>query len=440
MSGNLSMLMMPVLFALMFLGFPVAWSLFCTAFVFGYLYFGDAVFFQFTQKIEGTASNFVLAAVPLFVFMGSMLERSGIAERLFEAVHLWTKRLPGGLAIGTVIMCVIFAASTGVIGATETVVGLLAIPGMLRYNYSKPLISGVICAGGSLGTIIPPSVVVVVLGPVANVSIGDLLVGMIFPGLILATSYIIYIYLLCLVRPQTAPILPPSDDDPDLRAKLVITLRALVPPLLMIVAVLGSIMAGIAEPTAAAAVGALASLLLVILYGRFRWHTFLQALIKTIVVTAMIMFILMAGSVFTGVFVALGGMGVMRELIGGLSLDPWGLLLLFLGIIFLAGFFLEWISIILIFIPIFMPFVTQAGFDPVWFCMLVLLMIQTSYLTPPMAPAIFYLRGVAPPEITLQHMYLGVMPFIALQIITAGLVMAFPGLALWLPSKLLGFN
>ncbi len=440
MSGNLSMLMLPVLFVLMFLGFPVAWSLFCTAFVFGYAYFGDAVFFQFTQKIEATASNFVLAAVPLFVFMGSMLERSGIAERLFGAVHLWTRRLPGGLAMGTVVMCVIFAASTGVIGATETVVGLLAIPGMLRYNYSKPLISGVICAGGSLGTIIPPSVVVVVLGPVANVSIGDLLVGMLFPGLILATSYIAYIYLLCVIRPETAPIIPRTADEPDLRAKLVITLRALVPPLMMIFAVLGSIMAGIAEPTAAAAVGALASFVLVIFYRRFNWRTLWQAMIKTIVVTAMIMFILMAGSVFTGVFVAMGGMGVMRDLITSLSLDPWSLLFLFLGIIFLAGFFLEWISIILIFVPIFMPFITQAEFNPVWFCMLVLLMIQTSYLTPPMAPAIFYLRGVAPPEIELRHMYWGVVPFIILQFITAGLVMAFPQLALWLPSRLLGFN
>ena len=440
MSGNLSLLMFPALFALMFIGFPVAWALFTTAFVFGYLYFGDAVFFQFTQKIEATASNFVLAAVPLFVFMGAMMERSGIAERLFEAVHLWTRRLPGGLAIGTVIMCVIFAASTGVIGATETVVGLLAIPGMMKYNYSKPLISGVICAGGSLGTIIPPSVVVVVLGPVANVSIGDLLVGMIIPGLILALSYIIYTYVLCVVRPETAPIIPPSDGDPSLRQKLLITLKALVPPLLMIVAVLGSIMGGVAEPTAAAAVGAFFSVVLTVSYGTFTWATFWDALKKTIVITAMIMFILMAGSIFTGVFVAMGGMGVMRELIGGLSLGPWLLLLLFLALIFLAGFFLEWISIILIFVPIFMPFVVAAGFDPVWFCMLVLLMIQTSYLTPPMAPAIFYLRGVAPPEITLRHMYAGVVPFIVLQFATMAIVMAFPQLVLWLPSQLLGFK
>jgi tripartite ATP-independent transporter DctM subunit len=435
-----ALLMFPALFALMFAGFPVAWSLLVTAFLFGYAHFGDAVFFQFVQKIEGTASNFVLAAVPLFVFMGSMLERSGIAERLFAAVHLWTRKLPGGLAVGTVVMCVIFAASTGVIGATETVVGLLAIPGMLKYKYDKPLISGVICAGGSLGTIIPPSVVVVVLGPVANVSIGDLLLGMLFPGLILATIYVVYILVLCTLRPETAPIVPDSADDPTFVQKLAITLYALVPPMVMIAAVLGSILAGIAEPTAAAAVGALLSVLLALAYGRCSWRSLWEALVKTLVITSMIMFILMAGSIFTGVFVAMGGMGVMRQLIGALSLDPWSMLALFLGLVFLAGFFLEWVSIILIFVPIFMPFVNAAGFDPVWFCILILLMIQTSYLTPPMAPAIFYLRGVAPPEITLRDMYRGVIPFICLQFLTAGLIIAFPPLVSWLPSVALGFR
>ena len=436
----ISLLMFPTLFGLMFLGFPVAWSLVVTAFVFGFAHFGDAVFFQFVQKIEGTASNFVLAAVPLFVFMGSMLERSGIAERLFAAVHLWTRKLPGGLAIGTIVMCVIFAASTGVIGATETVVGLLAIPGMLKYNYSKPLICGVICAGGSLGTIIPPSVVVVVLGPVANVSIGDLLVGMLIPGLLLATTYIVYTYVLCLIWPETAPMVPDSADDPTFAEKLKTTLYALVPPMLMIFAVLGSIMAGIAEPTAAAAVGALLSVLLAIAYGKCSWLSLWEALVKTLVITSMIMFILMAGSIFTGVFVAMGGMGVMRQLIGALNLDPWSMLVLFLFLVFLAGFFLEWVSIILIFVPIFMPFIKAAGFDPVWFCILILLMIQTSYLTPPMAPAIFYLRGVAPPEIRLKDMYWGVIPFICLQFLTTGIVMAFPQTVLWLPSVLLGFK
>ncbi len=433
------LLMFPALFALIFAGFPVAFALLGVAFAFGVYAFGDAVFFQFTQKVEDVASNFVLAAVPLFVFMGSMLERSGIAEQLFNAVHLWTKRLPGGLAIGTVVMCIIFAASTGVIGATETVVGLLAIPAMMKHNYSKPLISGTICAGGSLGTIIPPSVVVVVMGPIADVSIGDLMVGMIFPGLILAALYIVYIIGLCFLVPEAAPRVT---DEPEMpfSDKVLLTVKALWPPLFMIFAVLGSIMLGWAAPTEAAGLGALGALLLSIVYGKFSFRTFGEALMKTLVVTSMIMFILMAGSLFTGVFVGNRGMTLMRDVIETLDVGHWGLLAVFLGLVFLAGFFLEWISILLIFLPIFMPFVLAAGMDPVWFCMLVLIMIQTSYLTPPMAPAIFYLRGVAPPEITLRHMYAGVVPFIVIQVVTLGIVAAFPQLALWLPAQLLGFK
>lgn len=432
--------MFPCLFVLIFLGFPVAFSLLGVAFVFGMITFGDAAFFQFTLKIEDVATNFVLAAVPLFVFMGAMLERSGIAEQLFNAVHLWTRRMPGGLAVGTIIMCIIFAASTGVIGATETVVGLLAIPAMMKYRYSNSLISGTICAGGSLGTIIPPSVVVVVLGPIANVSIGDLMVGMIFPGLILSALYIIYIIVLCMIKPSVAPRIEPDEDEPEFAEKMMITIKALVPPMVMIFAVLGSIMFGWAAPTEAAAIGAAGAFLLTIAYGRFTLTTFREALLKTLTITSMIMFVLLAGSLFTGVFVGSGGMGIMRTMINALSLGPWGLLGIFLLLVFIAGFFLEWISILLIFVPLFMPFILQAGFDPVWFCMLLLMMIQTSYLTPPMAPAIFYLRGVAPKSITLRQMYAGVMPFIVIQIIALGIVAAFPQTALWLPKQLLGFN
>ncbi|MDZ7788198.1 MAG: TRAP transporter large permease subunit [Halofilum sp. (in: g-proteobacteria)] len=434
-----SLFMFPALFTLIFLGFPIAFSLMGVALIFGLITFDMVVFHQFTSKVEDVGTNFVLAAVPLFVFMGSMLERSGIAERLFEAVHLWTRRLPGGLAIGTVIMCVIFAASTGVIGATETVVGLLAIPPMLKHKYDKGLISGTICAGGSLGTIIPPSVVVVVLGPIADVSIGDLFVGMIFPGLILSGLYILYIVGLCLIRPAAAPREAPADDEPRMLEKLAITLTALVPPFLLIFAVLGSIMFGWAAPTEAAGLGAIGATLLALGYGRFTLRMFNEALIKTLTITCMIMLILLAGSMFTGVFVASGGIAVVESLLAATNFGPWGLIFLFLGLIFIAGFFLEWISILLIFVPIFMPFVEASGFDPVWFSMLVLIMVQTSYLTPPMAPSIFYLRGIAPPEITLIDMYRGVAPFLVAQLICLALVMAFPELALWLPDQLLGF-
>ena len=270
----LSLMMFPGLFILIFLGFPVAFALISVAFAFGLYTFGDAVIFQFISKIEGISTNFILAAVPLFVFMGSMLERSGIAQQLFNAIHMWTRRLPGGLSIGTVIMCIIFAASTGVIGATETVVGLLAIPAMLKHKYSHSLISGTICAGGSLGTIIPPSVVVVVLGPIADVSIGDLMVGMLIPGLILASLYIIYIFFLCLIKPENGPRIDAEDEISKLtlNQKLIITVKALIPPLLMIFAVLGSIMLGWAAPTEAAALGAAGSIILSLFYHHYIFY------------------------------------------------------------------------------------------------------------------------------------------------------------------------
>jgi len=440
MSDYVSLLMFPALLIALFLGFPVAFSMMGVALVFGLMVFGDAVIFQFVQKVNDVASNFVLAAVPLFVFMGAMMERSGIAEQLFEAVHLWTRRLPGGLAIGTIVMCVIFAASTGVIGATETVVGLLAIPVMMKYAYDKGLISGTICAGGSLGTIIPPSVVVVVLGPVADVSVGDLFVGMIFPGLIMAAAYIAYILVRCIIDPKAGPRLPRQPDDMPFMQKVRVTVVALVPPILMIFAVLGSIMMGWAAPTEAAGLGAMGAALLSLVYRTFTLGVLKEALIKTVKVTCMITLILLGGNMFAGVFVGGGGVAVANELIADAQLGGWATLALFLFISFIAGFFLDWISVLLIFIPVFMPLVRTLGFDPVWFCILFLLVIQTSYLTPPMAPAIFYLRGISPPEITLRMMFRGVIPFIILQIITLAFVAAFPELALWLPSKVLGFN
>lgn len=432
--------MLPVAFALMFLGFPVAFCMMVTAVLFGLVVFGDKVVYQFIEKIDDISSNFVLAAVPLFVFMGSMLERSGIANHLFEAIHIWTRRLPGGLALATVIMCILFAASSGVIGATESVVGLLTIPIMLRYGYDKGMISGTICAGGSLGTIIPPSVVAVVIGPLADVSVGDILYGMSFPGLLLGGLYLIYIFVRCVLDPTIGPRIPVSPDDPTLAQKLWISTRNLLPPVLLIFAVLGSILLGWASPTEAAAIGALASVGLTVLYGNYSNSALYQAIIKTLKVTTMIMTVLLAGTLFTGVFIGAGGIATANKLIGELNLTPWMLLSLLLSIIFIAGFFLDWISIVLIFVPIFTPLVKLAGFDPIWFCVLFLIIIQTSYLTPPMAPAIFYLRAVAPPEITIQHMYRGVVPFIVLQFVALALTMAFPQLVTWLPSQMTYFK
>jgi len=437
--GTYSLLIFPLLLTLLFLGFPVAFAMMGSALVFGTITFGGAFVYQMAEKIEDVASNYVLAAVPLFVFMGSMLERSGIAERLFEAIHLWTRRLPGGLAVGTVIMCIIFAASSGVVGATETVIGLLAIPVMMRYAYNKELIVGTICAGGSLGTIIPPSVVAVVLGPIADVSVGDLLVGMIIPGLIMAGSYILYILTLCIVYPKAGPrIAAGAEGEVGLAEKLKVTGYALVPPLCMIFAVLGSIMLGWAAPTEAAAIGAAGSVLLALFYGRFSFVTLHDAIMKTLTITTMIMTILLSGNMMTGAFVGSGGIAITQQLVAHLALGPWGILLIVLSLAFLAGFFLDWISICLILVPIFAPLLKAAGVDMVWFCILFLIVIQTSYLSPPMAPAIFYFRAISPPEITTMHMYRGVIPFIMLQVVTLATCLIFPATITWLPKALLG--
>ena len=384
---------------------------------------------------------------PLFIFMGSLLERSGIAERLFEAIHMWTRRLPGGLAVGTVVLCVIFAAASGVVGATESVVGLLAIPVMLRYAYDKGLISGTICAGGSLGTIIPPSVVVVILGPVADVDVGGLFMGMLFPGLILAGLYIIYILGRCMIWPEDGQRLPPDENDPAFMQKIWITAIALVPPLILIFSVLGTIMLGWATPTEAAAMGAAGSVIMTLAYGNFTLKALKEALVKTTLVTAMILMILLAGKIFATVFTISGGLVGTQQLVSAANLNGWETLGILLLLAFIAGFVLDLISIILIIIPIAMPLIEQFDFYGMdanqvktWFCILFLIVIQTSYLTPPMAPAIFYLRGISPPEIRLVHMYKGVLPFIVLEVIALALVILVPALALWLPEQMLNMR
>ena len=435
-----ALIMFAPLMALIFLGVPVAFALISVALVFGVLEFGGTTVHLFVAKVQEITSNHVIAAAPLFVFMGAMLERSGTANRLFEAIHMWTRRMPGGLAVGTIIMCVLFAASSGVVGATETVVGMLAIPVMLRYGYDKGLISGTICAGGSLGSIIPPSVLVVILSLIAEIGIGDMFAGMLLPGLILAALYIFYILIRCMLDPKSGPRPPPSDDDPPLAEKLRITAVALLPPVILIFAVLGTILGGMAVPTEAASMGVVGALVLTIIYRNFTFGVLKEAILKTISITAMILTILLGGTMFSSVFIGSGGYTAAEEIIEVMQLGGWGTLFLILILVFLAGFVMDVLSIILIVVPIAVPLVTGFGFDTIWFFILLLITLQTSLLTPPMAGAIFYLRAIAPPEITLRDMYRGMTPFILLHFVVLGLVMMFPGLALWLPEVLLGFE
>lgn len=434
------LLMLPGVLVAIFCGFPVAFSLMAMSLVFGYITFGDAVGAMLVGRAWEVANNYVLAAVPLFVFMGSMMEASGIANRLFYAMIQWTKGLRGGLALGTVIMCTVFAAATGIIGASEVVIGLLAIPPMLKYKYNKGLICGTICAGGSLGTIIPPSVVIVVYGPVAGLSVGKLLMAAIIPGLMLSGIYILYILIRCAIRPQDGPGLPADEMSLPLKEKLIMTATSMLPAILLIFSVMGTILMGLASPTEAAAMGAFGSVILATAYGKFNWESFKGACLTTLRISCMCLLLLVGGSMYTGVFLGMGGSMVTESIINSMNLSPTMTLVLFLGIGFTLGFLLDWVSVLLICVPIFTPLVKTLGFDPIWFSILFLMIIQTSYLTPPMAPAIFYLKGIVPPEIKLKDMFGGVIPYVVLQLIGITLLIIFPKLATWLPSVMLSFK
>ncbi len=435
MSDFLSIFMFPVLILFIFLGVQIAFAMILTATIFGLLMFGDVTAYQLLTKIEETASNSILAAVPLFIFMGAMLEKSGIAERLFHAIHLWTKRLPGGIGVGTILLGAIFAASSGVVGATEAVIGLLTIPIMLKHQYDKRLLSGVICASGSLGTAIPPSITVIVLGPVAGISVGQLFNGLLIPGLLMAGLFIIYVIALAYFRPSMAPREDGEVGVP-LLERLKITATAIIPAAALIFTVLGTILLGLATPTEASACGALGAIILSIFYKSCTKKVLWESMLRTVNITAMILLIVMAGNMFAGIFFATGGMQTVQSLLTGSGFSPHTILALILFIAFIAGFLLDMMSVVLIIIPVAIPIVRLLGFDDVWFCVAFLVVLQTSYLTPPLAPSIFYLRAISPASITLKHMYSGVIPFICIQLLVLFIILIFPETALWLPRVL----
>jgi tripartite ATP-independent transporter DctM subunit len=430
----LAVYMFPFAFLLIFAGIPISLSLIVTAVVFALPFFGELAGLQLFRFVGNVASNYALAAVPLFIFMGAVLEQSGMGRRVFEAMKLWLGRLPGGLALATMGMCTLFAAGTGVVGAVEVMVGLLAIPPMVKAGYSRPLISGTICAGGSLGTMIPPSIVVIIYASVGAVPVGALLGAVLIPGLVMVALFFAWIVVYAILFPKSAPRVPADELRMPLGEKIAFSVKAFVPPVLLVTAVVGSILSGAAAVTEAAAVGATGAVLLNVLYRDFTWAGLWRATVKTVLISAMILLIVTGGTMFTSVFRLQGGAQLVTSVIDALQPSPLGLLLLFMAIVFLLGALLDWVSVVLICIPLFTPFLRPAGIDPLWFAVLIIIMIQTSYLTPPMAPAIFYLRGIAPKEFRTQEMYLGVLPFIVCQLLTALVVFFWPWTATWLPS------
>lgn len=432
-------LMFPGLFLLIFAGIPIAFSLMLVSVAAGWFSFGPIIFQQLYGSVYSASSNFVLSSIPLFVLMGAILEKSGIAKNLFDAIQMWIGRLPGGLALTTIAMAAVFAAASGVVGAVEIMIGLMAIPAMRAYKYNHSLIAGTICAGGSLGTIIPPTVIVVVYAALAQLSIGSLFAAIIFPGIIMLSLFGLYILGRCIIRPQDGPTTVNAELSIPMNEKLKVTFKALVPPLLLMFAVLGSLLGGIASPTEAAAVGVGGAFILAMLNGGVTLGAINESLSLTVRITSMILLIVAGGTMFTGIFAVNGGGDIVADLARSFGDGDASVIIFFLLVTFILGFVLDWTSIVLICIPIFTPVIRDMNIDPIWFATMVLVTIQTSYLTPPMASSIFYLKSIAPKEITYGQMCRGVLPFIAAQVITLAIVAFFPEVATWLPNKIVGF-
>src|SRR5262245_33702876 len=433
----LAILMLVSFFVLLMAGIPVALTLATAGFIFGYLGFGTLLFNLLPNRIFGVVTNYTLIAMPLFVFMGVMLEKSKLAEDLMEVIGHAAGNLRGGLGVGIIVVGVLMGATTGLVGATVVTLGLLTLPTLLRRGYDKGLACGTICASGTLGQIIPPSLILILLADILNESVGTLFAAAMIPGLMLAGIYCVYILGLGIVRPQDVPAIPAEERALLTRSELATKLlKVVLPPVGLVGAVLGSIIAGIAAPSEAASMGALGSILITAVTGRLSWKVLRETCQATVKTTAMMMFILMCAQVFALAFRGLRGEQIVHDLFallpGGINADIWFLML----IIFILGFFIEWIEISYIAVPLFLPVFTAANVDMVWLATLICVNLQTSFLTPPFGWALFFLRGVAPPQITTGDIYRGIVPFVGMQLIALVLVFLFPGLATWLPRAI----
>jgi tripartite ATP-independent transporter DctM subunit len=433
----LAILMLVGFFVLLLAGIPVALTLATTGLVFGYIGFGPLLFNLLPSRIFGVVTNYTLIAMPLFVFMGVMLEKSKLAEDLMDVIAHAAGNLRGGLGIGIIVVGVFMGATTGIVGATVVTLGLLTLPTLLRRGYDKGLACGTICASGTLGQIIPPSLILILLADILNESVGTLFAAAMIPGLMLAGIYVVYILGLGIFRPKMVPAVSKEERDLVSRGELAgKLLRVVVPPLALVGAVLGSIIAGVAAPTEAASMGALGAIVVTAIGGRMSWSVLRETTYATTRITAMMMFILMCAQAFSLSFRGLQGEKLVQDffefLPGGINADIWFLMF----IIFVLGFFIEWIEISYIAVPLFLPIFIAAKVDMVWLATLICVNLQTSFLTPPFGWALFFLRGVAPPEISTGDIYRGIVPFVCMQLVALVLCFFFPQLALWLPRTI----
>lgn len=434
-----TVLMFGLLLIGIFLGYQIAFLLAGIGLFFGLSLFGMNFVGSFTLNFLSVMKNYIFLAIPLFVLMGNIMERSGASEKLFGAIYILSGRLRGGLAVATTILATIFAACTGVVGASVVTMGVLSLPAMLKRGYDKYLVSGLICAAGCLGVLIPPSIMIVIYGPVAGIPVGKLFMAAIGPGLSLSAVYIIYILIRCYINPKLGPPMTVEELAAISRKeKIKIIFSSFLPPVVIILAVLGTIFFGVAAPTEAAAAGAFAAMLLSVFYKRFKLSMIGEAAESTLKTTSMILTMTAGAVLFVSTFMSMGGGEVVERIILSLPFGKWSIFLLMLVVVFILGMFLDWVAIVLLVVPIYTPIAAKLGFDQIWFATMVILNLQLSYLTPPFALATFYFRGIAPKEITMQDIYVSVLPFIVLQILVFALCVLIPDIILWLPSQMGG--
>jgi tripartite ATP-independent transporter DctM subunit len=427
------------------LGHELAFTLAAVATLFGLIDNGfniPSLFLMFANNAWGLFNNYTLVAIPLFIFMAQLLDQSKVAEALFEALYIVLGSVRGGLGLAVVVVCTVFAATTGIIGASVVAMGLLATPALVGKGYQKEMTSGIICASGTLGILIPPSIMMVVFGGLTGLketSVGNLFAGAILPGLILSGLYFAYISIRCIINPKLGP--PISKEEASkwsAKQKWLMTLKSLVPPLGLILMVMGTILAGIATPTEAAGLGALGAFILALFNRAVSWKMIVKASRATMKTTAMVMTLFIGGMFFSTVFLSMGGGDVVADLFIGSGLNRWLSLAIMMGIVFMMGMFIDWAAILLVTVPIFLPIAMELGFDPLWFAILMCVNLQTSFLTPPFGYALFYFAGVAPPGYTMMHIYRGIIPFVILQLIGLIVIGSFPELATYLPDLFFG--
>ena len=434
--AHVALVMLLLFITAIFLGFPIAFTLLALAFIFGWYAMGERIVSLIATNSGDVMTNDVLVAIPLFLFMGYMVERANILDRLFRSIQVAARGVPASLAVAALVTCALFATATGIVGAVVTLMGLLAFPAMLKAGYDTKLASGVICAGGTLGILIPPSIMLIVYGAAAGESVVRLYAAAMLPGFLLAGLYVLYVVGRAMWNPALAPKLPAEQMDVPFAAIVRDLLASFFPLTVLILSVLGAIFFGFATPTEAAAVGALGAVLLAAGYRALTWTGLRESVYLTARTSAMVCFLFIGSTNFASVYSYLGGQKLVEEFMLGLDLSPTGFLILTQVIIFILGWPLEWTEIIIIFVPIFLPLLDNFGIDPVFFGVLVALNLQSAFLSPPVAMSAFYLKGISPPHVTLGQIFNGCMPFMTMVFISMVLLYLFPGIALWLPSVL----